>query len=534
MPDLFFTSGSNDQSFFFRLVRSATPHLAGIVLTISLGLTFGAVLLVHFYGQQVNKQLPAAGFQQHREAITAQFDLSAQVLRTTAAMLMLSRTMQRAGWQQFQHNLAAQGWPEGMLQLGYAQRILTAQKGALHAAMSGDAPKIFQVHPYREHPLHAPVLFIAPDVGNIGIGKTGARVGEVGFDLLSVPTIAQLLDQATDSGTIAFRSLDSDVGFAQGLMVLPVFPGNARPANIALRQQQVIGYVFAVLRTDAVLRNVGSTNFKTVQLLDPSNKQPTAKNNTGINTSPNDPTLIRTQSGSNIIMPVELYGTQWHAVLAFTPTSFQQRNVTAAILITVGGVLSSLIFFGLLQQIASKRRSYRSRADASLAEIRQLQDQLATVTACTDRAIIMIDRRQRIISFNPAAQPIFAAVSADVVGTDLKRFLPQRLKGAQRQTGDGQLRSRSPIYRLPNRPGQLACRTGGESFPFDATIIKCKRWGHQGYLILLTDLTGSGLQASQAQVQTPDHVAAPITDLLGTTSIQSMGNTVTEVGMATH
>ena len=520
------------------MARRACPHLAWIVLAISLALTTGAVLLVTFYGQQENKQSPAASFQQHREAITAQFDLSAQVLRTTAAMLMLSRTMQRAGWQQFQHNLAAQGWPEGMLQLGYAQRIPTTQKSALHAAMSGDAPTIFQVHPYREHPLHTPVLFIAPEVGDAGIGKSSVRtgVGGVGFDLLSVPAIAQLLNQATDSGTIAFRLLDSDVGSAQGLMVLPIFPGNARPANIALRQQQVIGYVFAVLRTDAVLRHVGSTNFKTIQLLDPSNKQLTAKNNTGINTPPNAPVLVRTQSASNIIMPFELYGTQWHALVSptFSPTSTQPRNITAAILIAVGGVLSSLIFFGLLQQIASKRRSYRSRANASLAEIRQLQDQLVTVTACTDRAIIMIDRRQRIISFNPAAQTIFGAASADVVGSDLKRFLPHRLKGAQRQTDDGQRGSHSSIYRLPYRPGQLACRTGGESFPFDATIIRCKRWGHQGYLILLADLTGSTLEVNQAQAQTSDHETAPITDLLDTTSIQSTNNTVAAVGMATH
>lgn len=466
-----------------KMLRKARSHLAWVVLVITLATTVLAVLLVNLHDQQETKKILRADLQQHGAAIAAKFDMSAQVLRTTAAMLMLNRTMQRASWRQFQQNLSVQGWPDGMLQLGYAQRIHTAQKGALHAAMREDVLSDYQVHPLREHPMHIPILFIAPDSG---IGKTGVGVGRVGFDLLAVPAIASLLEQATKSGTIAFSSLDINAGTPRGLMVLPVFPGNARPASVELRQQQVIGYVFALLQTDNVLRSIDSRRFRTIQLLESNDTKSTDAQSTSTAATQGTSLLIGRSSEPSLDMPLELYGTTWRAIVVPSTTP---RNGIAPTLIAVGGTLLSVLLFGLLRIMTSTRRTYRSRAETALNEIRQLQDQLSQVTACTDRAIIMIDRRQRIITFNPAAENIFGTASVDVVGTDLVRFLPYRLKGAKRCATGGQRGHKSSEYRLHNDLDQFACRANGEHFPFAATIVKCQRWGHEGYLILLTDLT---------------------------------------------
>ena len=471
------------------------PRIAWIMLLLVLAMTmcFAGMAKIHEHNQRANTL--AAQRQQLDAAIKDRLDHDAQILRAAAAMLMLQRTMGRTDWLQFHKNLIAQGLLDGLLELGYAPQILTAQKATFLASLRENSVTDNQITPARDHPVQAPILFIAPEkssgqridaasfrgIGSVGIGSVG--IGSVGFDLLSVPEISTLLAQATDSGAVSFGPLVTDRGPSRCLMVLPVFSTIGAAPEVSLRRQQIIGFVFAVLRTDTVLHGVEAAQYRHLQLIAAPDLQ-----------QKYDGSIDARRSISpeqNTLMDIDLYGTHWRVALFLTPMLEQKIDIASCI--AVVGVFLGLLFFAIFRRLDSLHHVDRSRGDAAQSNIRQLQHQLSVITAHTDHAVMVVNRRHRIMAFNPAAEILFGASAAQVVGTDLSRFLPNGLSGAKRcldSTGGGK---HATEYRLHNDVDALGCRANGEQFPFNATIVKCRQWGHRGYLILLKELTNTSL-----------------------------------------
>ena len=489
--------GINASSATPRLLRSVTPELAWIVLVLSLGLTVLAYCLVHF--QMKPSSTDAARLQaiESAAAIKARLNVSAQLLRSTAAMLMLDRTVQRGTWLQYQNNLAHQGWPKELLQLGYAQHIASSEKVALSTAMRADAMPNYQIHPLHDQAEHAPILFIAPATGL-------PAMAEPGFDLLSASATKQTLAIATDTGAIAFHSLDDAPTQPSGngttaLLVLPLFPGSAVPSTVALRQQHVIGFVFAFVKIDEILRSVSAPQYRPIRMTELPAE------------STHQRTLASAQqtmfaNGDTLAAPLDLFGSHWQVGVApILGPSHYAPDGTAHI-VAIGGCIISALLFAVLRLLAAIQLASHSNARVASRKIRQLQNQLSALISCSDHAIIVIDRRQRIMRFNSAAETIFSVCSTAAIGLPLSRFLPHRLKGARRAdiaalNADG---GRLSMYRLHNQTTELACRYHGEQFPFEAIIVKCGRWGQSTFMILLKDLTQlSHLQSAQTNTVAP-------------------------------
>ena len=473
----------NEHPSLPRLLRGVTHELAWIALFVLLGLTILGYCVARLQAQRDVTDSMRAEASQSISTIKARLDISAQVLHSTAAMLMLNRTVQRDTWLHYQQNLSRQGWPDGMTQLGYAQRIAFAEKVALSTAMRADAAANYQIYPPRDHGTHVPILFIAPESDTPGIGR-------LGFDLLSVPAVQQALAQATDTGAIAFHSVqlsdklqadqqpirNQQVNPTHAFLVLPLFPGNAVPPTASLRQEQVIGYVFGLLKINDFLQSIDATRYRPVRLIESADHETrNALERGGSSAEP-----FRT-------IPLDLFGSDWRVSFMTPPTSTGSGGGANAI--AISGTIISLLIFAIFRLLATIQLESHSRSRLTSREIRQLQHQLAALIACSDQAVIMIDRRQRIMTFNSAAEVIFSVRSATAVGMPISRFLPYRLRGAKRVETIGNLGVKLSMYRLHNAVHELACRYHGERFPFDATIFKCGRWGQQGYLIVLKELT---------------------------------------------
>ena len=466
---------------------SGTSHFSWIMLLLLLAITMCAAGLAKIVEQNLRVDALAAQRQQLDAAIKDRLDHDAQILRAAAAMLMLQRTMGRTDWLQFHKNLAAQGLPDGMLQLGYAPLISTAQKGALLASMRENTLSDHQITPTSDHPVHAPILFIAPEKNSghssdhINDSASVSGIGGAGFDLLSVPKVSTLLAQATDSGAISFGSLVTDQGPSRSMMVLPVFSENGAVSDVTLRRQQVIGFVFAVLRTDTVLHGIEVAQYRNTRLLAAADSLQKYDGPIGTHSS--------ITPEQNMSMDIDLYGTQWRVGLFLPP--FPQQKMNNVTGIAIGGVLLDFLLFAMLRRFDALHRINRSGTDSAKSAIKRLQNHLSVITAHTDHAVIMVDRQFRIISFNPAAEILFCASAAQAVGTDLTRFLPNRLRGAKRWSGTSQRGGQAAEYRLHNDVDTRACRTNGEQFLFDARIVKSWQLGHQGYLILLKELSNT-------------------------------------------
>ena len=483
-------SGFIDYARRHRLIGSEASYSAWILLLV-LAMTMCAAGLVKTHDQNQRVNALAAQRLQLVAAVKSRLDHDAQILRTAAATLMLQRTMGRTDWLQLHKNLAALGLPDGMLQLGYAPRIFTAQKGALLASMRENTLSDHQIYPARDHPVHAPILFIAPEkssglgdaLGGDHINATAnvGGIGDAGFDLLSVPEISTLLAQATDTGAISFGPLTTDRGTPRCLMVLPVFLDHGAVADVMQRRQQVIGFVFAVLRTDSVLQGVEVAHHRNIRLLAASDLPHRLAGPIGTRSS--------ITSEQNTVIDIDLYGTPWRVGLFMPPVP--SPKIDGATSIAVGGVLLAILLFVMVRRFDSLHRTSQSSGNSARSDIRQLQHQLSVLAAHTDHAVMMVDRRYRIISFNAAAEVLFGESATQVIGTDLSRFLPNGLRGAKRCTGNIQRGRRAAEYRLHSSTDAPAYRANGEQFVFDATIVKCRQWGHKSYLILLKELTAT-------------------------------------------
>jgi nitrogen fixation negative regulator NifL len=128
----------------------------------------------------------------------------------------------------------------------------------------------------------------------------------------------------------------------------------------------------------------------------------------------------------------------------------------------------------------------RKRAEEAL---RSSQAKLQGVIGSAMDAIISVDDAQRIVVFNQAAENIFQCPAAEALGSNLDRFIPQRLRGVHREHIK-RFGAQGVTNRSMNSPGVLTgVRSNGEEFPIEATISQVQASGQTLYTVILRDIT---------------------------------------------
>jgi PAS domain S-box-containing protein len=128
--------------------------------------------------------------------------------------------------------------------------------------------------------------------------------------------------------------------------------------------------------------------------------------------------------------------------------------------------------------------------------IRELEQQLledrlrlAAILQTSTDAIVVIDDRGVIQSFNGAAERMFSCSEHDVLGTDLERFVPERFVGAYRAGLERFRHSDLPT----GTPGQLSLSCGlaadGREFPCEAWAAQHTVGGHRQFIVFVRDIT---------------------------------------------
>ena len=128
----------------------------------------------------------------------------------------------------------------------------------------------------------------------------------------------------------------------------------------------------------------------------------------------------------------------------------------------------------------------RRRAEEAL---RQSQQRLNGIIESAMDAIITVDKDQRVVVFNKAAQAIFRCPASEALGHSLDEFIPQRFRGVHgehvRMFAHTGVTSRS-MY----SPGVLAgLRKNGEEFPIEATISQLEAADQVLFTVILRDIS---------------------------------------------
>lgn len=151
----------------------------------------------------------------------------------------------------------------------------------------------------------------------------------------------------------------------------------------------------------------------------------------------------------------------------------------------------------LLESSAAQRRHTDVRTDQLTALSRE---RLASIVESVMEAIITVDRTQRIVLFNKAAETIFRCPAEKALGRKLDAFIPERFRAVHREHVD-EFGHTGVTRRSMSRPGILVgLRADGEEFPIEATISQVGSGEDKFFTVVLRDIT-ERMQGEEKQAQ---------------------------------
>jgi PAS domain S-box-containing protein len=165
---------------------------------------------------------------------------------------------------------------------------------------------------------------------------------------------------------------------------------------------------------------------------------------------------------------------------------------TALVALLYLGVATALV----LRVSVTLGRLDEERRAAHEAESRQRAKLNAIIDTAMD-AVVVVDARQRIALFNPAAEAMFQRPAASVLGQPLELLLPEStwLRHAEHIREFGL--DASPRSRMMGAARAIAGRRAdGEEFPLEASISKLNVDGELLFTAILRDVTDRRREAS--------------------------------------
>jgi len=133
------------------------------------------------------------------------------------------------------------------------------------------------------------------------------------------------------------------------------------------------------------------------------------------------------------------------------------------------------------QLLEAQRRSEEALRDS--------QQRLMGIISSTMDALITVDRDQRIVVFNKAAEQIFRCPASDAIGHPIDKFIPEQFREIHRQH-IGNFGRTGVTGRSMYSPGTLlGLRADGEEFPIEAAISQIESGGEKLYTAIVRDIT---------------------------------------------
>lgn len=162
-----------------------------------------------------------------------------------------------------------------------------------------------------------------------------------------------------------------------------------------------------------------------------------------------------------------------------------KQGLKRTVLVNAGSVRDpngNLLHSATVQTDITERKQINNR-------LRESQGRLEGIVKSAMDGIIAIDDEQRVVVFNSSAERIFGCKSADVIGTAIDQFIPERFRAVHAD----HIR-RFAAEHTSNRPmgnaGRLwALRANGEEFPVEATISQLEAGGEKFFTVVVRDIS---------------------------------------------
>nr|WP_297355801.1 PAS domain-containing sensor histidine kinase [uncultured Caldimonas sp.] len=161
--------------------------------------------------------------------------------------------------------------------------------------------------------------------------------------------------------------------------------------------------------------------------------------------------------------------------------------------VVAAGGIASAAMLGAIGALAYGRHEARVKARLSADTLAIEQSRHASIIDAALEAIISVDESQHIVLFNPAAERMFGCPASTAIGSDLSRFVPERLRPAHRMHIHAFGQSHEAMRPMKTGDAVMALRADGHEFPIEASISQFTEPGPEGarriFTVMLRDIT---------------------------------------------
>ena len=379
-PGFSATQTSEDDTSLLRSVFQG-KWMAWIVLLASLAVTFFAWYLAR--GIELKRANDRFVFQIRtiESALRERLHAYEFLLHSGADIFTVSKEVTRAEWRTYVTALQIDKYYPGVQGLGFAKRILPAEKKAHIRQIREDGFPDYDIHPDGERPEYTSIIFLEP------FDWRNQRA--FGYDMFSEPTRKEAMVQARDTGSAALsgkitllQETEKDVqaGF---LMYLPVYRKGEVPETIEQKLEALTGYVYSPFRMNDFMQGLlkEKRGYVELQIFDgdeplqeallyPSGNMASLLSHSG---------HVHFATSQSIL---EYAGRRWLLVFKSSPYFEETIDTGQVNSILLLGIIISLLLFSVVLSLTKSRNQALSLANMTLdlkKKNRELQDSLANI-----------------------------------------------------------------------------------------------------------------------------------------------------------
>lgn len=277
-----------------------------------------------------------------------------QVLRGgTALFNAMNEIPTREQWRVYVESLELDRTLPGILGTGFAVLVPRDRKEDHEASVQAEGFPDYRIHPDSNSDTFTSIVYLDP--------FQGRNLRAFGFDMYSGPIRREAMDRARDTGRPALSGKvtlvqESSTGVQAGfLMYLPVYQSGVPHETVTGRRQALLGFVYSPFRAGDLLGTLFSNAGRAVdiELFD----GPALPENLLYASTQ---TTRRARQTSNTAFTVA--GRLWTARFSTRPAYEQSTASTQPLMILIGGLLLSILFFSVLYINARFNRKIRETA----------------------------------------------------------------------------------------------------------------------------------------------------------------------------
>ncbi len=347
-----------------------------------------------------------------------------QMLRGLRGLFSASKTVERNEFEAYCATLHISERYRGIQALAFVRSVPAVHKNQHVADVRSEGFSEYAIRPEGTRERYTPVVYIEP--------FSGVNLRAFGFDVASEPVWRAVLDRARDTNTVNITGkvdLVQDSGnraSSSFLMLLPIYQNGTPHSTLEQRRTQIVGWVEAVLHTEALMAGVLGTADQEIDI-EIFDGETTAKPFLLYDKDK----LLRAHASTQLfqnIQRLELGGRIWTIRVSSLPIFEKRLSKDKSNLVALGGIGLSLLL-ALMTWILARGRARSMHAAHLLSHelhARELAEESLRLASMvyenSSEGILVTDAENRIIAVNPAFTHITGYALEEVKDKDPSHF----------------------------------------------------------------------------------------------------------------